>query len=258
MVLPFLSNLDQTETGLAARSAFLQLLHQSRSFVVIANRDFPKDLESYRRDKEYDIAAIAKVAAGMGVAAVVDGRVLEIKARRIGDEVGLVRQVRARMEARIQLRVVNTRNGSIVLTETREAETEGAMTRVAERAETDRNLSDDPGLVQDVVNRAFAATIPRLMSAINKLSWEGRVALVRGERVYLNAGRISGLQIGDILRISEDGEDVHDPETGSYIGRVPGRLKGTVEVVSYFGKDGAIAILHSGSGFRENDLVELY
>ncbi|MDZ4084592.1 MAG: hypothetical protein U1E10_16745, partial [Bdellovibrionales bacterium] len=93
---------------------------------------------------------------------------------------------------------------------------------------------------------------------VEKLSWEGRVALVKGERVYLNAGRLSGLQVGDILRISEEGEDVHDPETGNYIGRVPGRLKGTVEIVSYFGRDGAIAVLHSGSGFRENDLVELY
>jgi hypothetical protein len=28
--------------------------------------------------------------------------------------------------------------------------------------------------------------------------------------------------------------------------------------VSYFGKDGAIAILHSGAGITENDRVELY
>ena len=84
------------------------------------------------------------------------------------------------------------------------------------------------------------------------------MALVKGDRIYLNAGRISGIQIGDILKVTEDGEDVYDPESGSLIGRVPGRLKGTVEVVSYFGKDGAIGIVHSGSGFHENDRVELY
>ena len=181
-----------------------------------------------------------------------------MRARRVGDEVGLVRKIRARMNAKVQMRMVNTRNGSIILNETREAEAEEFTTRVAERASSDRDLQDDPVLIEAVVIRAFQGTISRLVNSVQKLSWEGRVAMVKGERDYLNAGRISGLQIGDILRISEEGEDVHDPETGSYIGRVSGRLKGTVEIVSYFGKDGAISVLHSGSGFRENDLVELY
>ncbi len=93
---------------------------------------------------------------------------------------------------------------------------------------------------------------------MEKLSWEGRVAAVAGERIFVNAGRLSGLQVGDILKITDEGDDVYDPETGRFIGTAPGRLKGTVEVVSYFGKDGAIAVVHSGSGFQENDRVELY
>ena len=35
-------------------------------------------------------------------------------------------------------------------------------------------------------------------------------------------------------------------------------MKGTLEVISFFGTDGSIAVIHSGSGFRENDKVELY
>ena len=46
--------------------------------------------------------------------------------------------------------------------------------------------------------------------------------------------------------------------SGGFIGKAPGRMKGTIEIVSYFGKDGAIGIIHSGSGFNENDLVEIY
>lgn len=259
MVLPFIGSPTQSEkAGLVAREAFLKLLRRTDEFVVVANSDFPKDVSSFLKGPEYDLEAMAKIASGMGISAIVEGRIVDVRAKRVGDEVGIVRKLRARMNAQVQVRMVNTRNGSVILNENREAETEEATTRVAERSENDRDLQDDPVLIQSVINRAFVATIPRISSAIEKLSWEGRVALVKGERVYLNAGRLSGIQIGDILRISEEGEDVHDPETGSYIGRVPGRLKGTVEVVSYFGKDGAIAILHSGSGFRENDLVELY
>jgi TolB-like protein len=260
MVLPFINGgLSRSEdAGRVAREAFLRQLRRTDEFVVVANSDFPKEISAFLKAGEYDLEAMGKIAAAMGISAIIEGRILEVRARRVGDEVGLVRKIRARMNARVQIRMVNTRNGSIILNETREAEAEEATTRVAERAASDRDLADDPILIESVVTRAFQSTLQRIVNAVEKLSWEGRVALVKGERVYLNAGRLSGLQIGDILRISEEGEDVHDPETGSYIGRVPGRLKGTVEVVSYFGKDGAISVLHSGSGFRENDLVELY
>ncbi len=82
--------------------------------------------------------------------------------------------------------------------------------------------------------------------------------MINGDRIFLNVGRISGLQIGDILKVSEEGDEIFDPQTGNYVGKAPGRLKGTLEVVSYFGQDGAISIIHSGAGFRENDRVELY
>jgi hypothetical protein len=90
------------------------------------------------------------------------------------------------------------------------------------------------------------------------MTWEGRIAMIAGDRVYLNAGRLSGLQINDILKVTEEGKEIYDPQTGRFIGKAPGRMKGTVEVVSYFGKDGAIAVIHSGSGFKENDRVEMY
>ena len=84
------------------------------------------------------------------------------------------------------------------------------------------------------------------------------MALIEGSRIFLNAGRISGLNMGDILKVTAKGEEIYDPESGDFIGTAPGRMKGTLEVVSYFGTDGAIAVVHSGSGFRENDSVELY
>lgn len=260
MVLPFIDGgANKSERAAqAAREAFLKQLRRTDAFVVVSNADFPKDVNAYFRENEYDLDAMAKVASSLGVSAIIEGKIVDVRAKRIGDEVGLVRKVRAKMAAKVQVRMVNTRNGSIILNETREAEAEEGTTRLAERASTDRDLEDDPVLIESVVARAFQSVVPRIGNAVDKLSWEGRVALIKGERVFVNAGRMSGIQIGDILRISEEGEDVYDPELGSYIGRVPGRLKGTVEVVSYFGRDGAISVIHSGSGFRENDLVELY
>jgi len=259
MVLPFIDGSGRSDkAALFAREAFNRTLKKTDEFVIVSNTDFPKDLATYLKNGEYDLEAIAKVASGMGLAAVIEGRILEVKAKRIGDEVGLVRQVRARISATVSLRMVNTKNAHVVLNETRGAEIEEATTRIAERSFSDRFLEEDPKLIDSVVTKAFQGTIPRIVQSVEKLSWEGRVALVKGDRIYLNAGRLSGLQIGDVLKVTEEGEDVYDPDSGALIGKVPGRLKGTIEIVTYFGKDGSIGIVHSGSGFRENDRVELY
>ena len=124
--------------------------------------------------------------------------------------------------------------------------------------DTDKYFTNNPLILEKLINDAFVDFIPSILSTMDRLSWEGRIAMVTGDRIFLNVGKISGLQIGDILKVNEEGDEVYDPQSGSYIGKTPGRLKGTLEVVSYFGQDGSIAVIHSGNGFKENDRVELY
>jgi hypothetical protein len=260
IVLPFLdSELSRSENVInVARKTVVEDLMSTRQFIVINNSDFPTDLAGFLKDnKEYDMAAISKSASNLGVAAVIEGRILEIRARKIGDEMGVFRKVKATADITVQVRVYGAKGGREIYSAVKKATVETEATRVGDTISA-RELAEDPNLVRDGVRKAFATTVPGIVKAIEKLSWEGRVALVNGDRLYLNAGRISGIQVGDILKITEDGEEVFDPETGSFIGLAPGRMKGTVEVVSYFGKDGAIAVIHSGSGFKENDRIELY
>jgi hypothetical protein len=238
--------------------SFMRTILKTDQFVIISNQDFPKDIAKFRKNNEYDLEAISKTAAAMGVSAVIEGKLVELKAKRIGDEVGLVRQIRAKTEATVQIRVAASKNGRVILDDMRSATLEDSTTRFGEGSYSDKFLEEDPKLIEGVLTKAFFGSVPKILQSVEKLTWEGRVALVKGDRIYLNAGRLSGIQVGDILKVTEEGEDVFDPETGALLGRVPGRLKGTVEVVNYFGKDGAVAVTHSGSGFRENDLVELY
>jgi hypothetical protein len=81
---------------------------------------------------------------------------------------------------------------------------------------------------------------------------------MKGDRIYLNAGQMTGLQVGDTLKVLDDGEEIFDPVSNQLIGQSPGRVKGTVKVIAYFGKDGSLCVLESGGGFREGDRVELY
>lgn len=261
LILPFLDERPDAPKAVTdiARSAVVRDLMRTRQFIVVSNDDFPHDPKKYlTEDNEYDLAQISRLASAIGVAAVVEGKVLNIKAKRVGDSLGLIRELKAQVTAQVRIRIYAGKNGKEILNEVRTADTEADSTRFAERGDIMNQLSDDPELVKVAVRKAFAGAIPEISRAVEKLAWEGRVAMVSGERVFVNAGRLSGIQIGDILKVTEEGDDVYDPETGRFIGTAPGRLKGTIEVVSYFGKDGAIAVIHSGSGFMENDRVELY
>jgi hypothetical protein len=162
------------------------------------------------------------------------------------------------MDAKVQIRVLGTKQGRELLNEIREASIEDTTTRVGSYAFSDKFLEEDPELIEQVVSKAFRSIVPTILAVNRKLSWEGRIAQVSGDRIYINAGRMSGIQVGDVLRVNDDGQEVFDPETGQYIGRAPGKMKGTVEVISYFGNDGAIGVIHSGSGFKEADQVEFY
>ncbi len=258
IVLPFLdSELSRSQNVVTvARKTVVEDLLSTRQFIVVNNADFPQDVNGFLKDnKEYNLAAVAKVASSLGVAAVVEGRILEIRARRQGDELGVFRKTKATVDVTVQIRVFGAKTGREIYSSVKKATLESETTNVGTDSQS---LTEDPILVRDGVRKAFITTVPGIVKAVEKLSWEGRIALVNGDRIYVNAGRISGLQVGDVLKIIEDGDEVFDPETGSFIGTAPGRMKGTVEVVSYFGKDGAIAVIHSGSGFKENDRVELY
>ena len=260
LVLPFLDGSQRkSEKNVAtARKAFINSLTKTDQVILVQPSDFPRDLNRMRNEQEYDLEAISKIAAGIGISVVVEGKILEIKAKRISDEIGLMRSVKAEVQGTVRIRAYATKSGHEILNDLRQAEVESSTTRVAKQVYEDRTLEEDPKLVEDVVSKAVQASVPEIIRAVNKISWEGRIALVRAEKVYLNAGRLSGLQVGDIVKVSEEGEDIFDPDTGVLIGRVPGHMKGTLEIISYFGQDGATCIVHSGAGFKENDRVELY
>lgn len=260
MVLPFLDISDTRPQELRdrARSAFISDLNRSGEVVALDSKELNVDLGKMKDAGQYKLAEIGKAAQALGVGAVLEGKVVDIRIKRKADNVGVVRNLSTVFEVVAQVRVVTGRGGREVFNTVKTVTVEEHGVRVAERVEADKFLSKNPEMIAVIVKDAFLDFTPQVLASLDKVTWEGRIAAINGDRIYLNVGRISGLQVGDLLKVTEDGDDVYDPESGTHIGRVPGRLKGTLEVISYFGNDGSIAVIHSGSGFKENDRVEIY
>ena len=260
IVLPFLDSSENRPEALRekARTVFIRELNRSGDLVAVDSRDLKQESLRAAEKGEYDLKEIAKAAQALGANAVLEGKILDIRISRKADNVGVIRQMKSEFEAVVRVRVVQVRGGQEVFNTVKTVLLEEPTVRVAERVERDKSLNNNPEIIESIIRDAFLDFVPQVVASLGRVSWEGRVAALNGDRIFLNVGRISGIQVGDILKVLDEGDDVYDPESGGHIGKVPGRLKGTLEVVSYFGSDGSIAVIHSGSGFRENDRVELY
>lgn len=260
MVLPFLERGAFTNPDLRnkAREELIRALNKTGQMIVVDSKDLKVDWSKMTLAGEYNLTEIAKVANSLGVHAVMEAKLVDLKVQSKADPVGVFRQMKTKFESKARVRMLAARTARELYNTERTVTLEEANYRVASNPETDRFFQNNPELVEKLVADTFIDFAPQILSALNGMSWEGRVAMVTGERVFVNVGQVSGLKMGDLLKVTEDGDEVYDPQSGNYLGKIPGRMKGTLEVISFFGHDGAISVIHSGAGFKENDRVELY
>ena len=260
MILPFLDESQSRPQSLRdqARDKFIKDCNRRGEIIAIDSRDLKLDLTKQMKSGEFILKDVAKAASELGVFAVIEGKVMDLKVGRKAESVGLFRQMETRFDASVRIRIALAHTGREIFNTVKTVTLEDAQTRVGENASADKMLATNPDVLQRLVAEAFIDFEPQIYAVLAKMNWEGRIAAINGDRIFLNVGRLSGLQVGDLLKVAENGDEIFDPQSGNFIGKSPGRLKGTLEVISYFGQDGSIAIVHSGAGFKENDRVEQY
>jgi flagellar basal body-associated protein FliL len=91
---------------------------------------------------------------------------------------------------------------------------------------------------------------------LDLLDWTTTIAKIEGENIYLNAGKLSGVRIGDSLEVFEPGKEIFNPTTNLSLGWTTGKLKGAIKVTNLFGVDAAVGQVAQGAGFSSNDVVK--
>jgi hypothetical protein len=260
VILPIVGNAEFENQEVKNRilEAFKQDLLRTGIVLPVDASELGLDLQKFYSESEYRLADIVKGSKKFGATGLLEAKIIDFQVKKLSDSIGIVRNLKTIFQAKVQVRIQNMNTNKEVFNVIKTVEHEQSDVRVAERVSADRFIDRNPELVATIIKDAFLEFTPQLTKIFDHGEWQGRIAAIQGDRIYINVGKISGIAIGDILRIAENGEQIYDPVTGQMIGDAPGRPKGTIEVVSYFGKDGAVAIMHSGAGFKENDRVEPY
>ena len=203
------------------------------------------------------LLTMARKAKLSGVNFILYGRITNARVRGVSDKIGLFRKSEVYCEAQVEIRVFDVTSGQEIFSEIMHGHSNNNTFRLYTANQGD-HLNQRQELLRHTIKIAVRKSIPQIIQLSDKLAWTGRVARVIGAKIYLNSGRESGVRIGDIMKVITEGSEIYDPETGALIGMSKGEVKGTLEVIDYFGPDGSVAILHSGSSIVEGDFVQLY
>lgn len=247
----------QAELGLFSADELRRGLYLTQRMILPPDARTDLSTEDFITGEKVKVAQLIREGRRLGVAVLVIGRVTRIVFRQRGDEVGLLRQKQSLAAVDAEIKVFDVAGGREVMAVSRSGEASSNAMVALESAniESPQYRAD---LTKLAVRNAVGQLVPEVIRAIEKMTWEGRVAKVSGAKIYVNAGRASGLVSGDILRVLSPGDDVYDPASGALLGRAQGQMKGTVEVVDFLGTDGAVTELHTGGNVLEGDLVQLY
>lgn len=200
---------------------------------------------------------LVEKAKQKGVNLIVFGRILDSFVRQKEDSYGLIKQVRYLAGAKVEVRVIDVDTELEVGKKEVETFFEDKNYQFLEKSPKREAI-----FRQELLRRSAKATVKDLLKFVNahsfKKPWSGKVAKIIGKNIYLNAGKQSGIKVGDILKVMIDGEKIFDPTTGALIGKSKGQVKSTIEIIDYFGNDGSIGVIHSGGSVQIGDIVQLY
>ena len=106
-----------------------------------------------------------------------------------------------------------------------------------------------PGAEKVSLGTPCADLALRVGDVVNITPWYGRIFAVEGERVYLNAGRESGIQVGQKLKVYRGGKVIVG------IGFDPGTQVTTLEIAGFVGTNGSYGVVRDGQSVNLSDTV---
>jgi curli biogenesis system outer membrane secretion channel CsgG len=249
------SDFGADRLGKGAADILTTELVKSDRFIVVERAKLEKllDEQGLALSGVVDEATAAKTGRILGLNAILTGAISQFGTKIEGQNLGVYRSKKQTAECVVDIRVIDASTGEILLAES-------GMGKVDVGSEQFLGLGSQKGFDETLPGKALRAAVTQLMDGIvgqlESVEWRGKIASIQGDKIYVNAGKETGLQIGDRLRVRGKGEEIVDPDTGIAIGESLGREKGMIEVKEYFGADGAIAQIVSGSGFSRGDAVQ--
>lgn len=246
----------QSRIGGAAADILLTELAKTGKFIIVEREKLDKVFAEQRLGQTgaVDEQTAAQTGKLLGLNAVVIGSISNFGMSAKGTDYIVGQRKSQTATAAVDVRVVDAESAKVLYAESGQGE---SSLTAADFLGMGTKAGYDERLEGDALRAAIGKVASNVASKIDEGEWTCRVALVQQSGIYLDAGKDSGLKIGQRLKVYRLGEVVKSPQTGLPIGRAQEYL-GDVTIIDYFGDNGSIAKpASSGPAPATGDLAKL-
>jgi hypothetical protein len=243
--------------GEAAADILGTIMQKTERFIIIPQQDMESILSHQRMGATGAINpdTAAKMGQILGLNAIVTGAITAYSEAEEGSDFIVGRTKKQIARVTVDYRIVDTTTGVQLLADSGAGIYEKKVTTVlgaGSKASYDTDLRD--GALRDALTKAMV----NMMKQLESQPWKGKIAKVAGNKVYINAGRKTGLKVGDRLDVYRVGEDIIDPDTHQKIGATEDRVGQAIIQQNDLGDkaDMSVAVTTSGMGFKQGDVVK--
>jgi curli biogenesis system outer membrane secretion channel CsgG len=245
-------------TALAARPEFT-VVERSQLDKVAAEQQ----LGASGRVEAKSAASLGRI---LGAQALITGDITEFTYTQssAGSKMSILKAVDSKLAAKmdrltaqvaLDLRIIDATTGAVIGS-VRGQGSSSATGVSADYAKAGRELGIG-GSKQTPLGAASREAIEKgvgeLVKQLRRVPWQGRVADVRGDKVYINAGSDTGIRTGMQFDVFVQGDAIVDPESGATLGS-PDKEFGQLTITEVSPKF-AVGRMTSGSAPKRNDVV---
>jgi len=241
--------------GTSASDILITELAKSGKFIVVERDKMDKLMAEQKLGMSgaIDPNTAAKVGKILGLNAIVTGSISQFGEETEGSEYLITQSKSQVVKCTVDIRVVDAETGQVLYADSGSGLSKkhsGGVLGLGTRAGYDETLEGD------ALRAAIVKFTNNIVEQVQKKPWSCRVADVDGQNIYLNAGSDSGIPIGMKMIVLRSGKEIKDPTSGLVIGNAETKI-GEMKVVRYFGDDGSVAELKSGSMPSAGDYARL-
>lgn len=243
--------------GEAASDILGTILQKTGRFIVIPQQDIESILGQQRMGATGAINpdTAAKMGQILGLNAIVTGAVTAYSEAEEGSDYLITKSKKQIARVTVDYRIVDTTTGVQLMADSGAGIYEKKVSTtlgMGGRAGYDSDLRD--GALRDALTKAMV----NMMKQLESQPWKGKIAKVAGTKLYINAGKRTGLKVGDKLDVYRVGEDIIDPDTKMKLGTTEDRVGQVLIQQNDIGDkaDMSVAIITSGMGFKAGDIVK--
>ena len=243
--------------GEAASDILGTIMQKTGRFIVIPQQDMESILGQQRVGATGAInpATAARMGEILGLNAIVTGAVTAYSEAEEGSDYLVYKVKKQIARVTVDYRIVDTTTGIQMMADSGagiyEKSTGGAL-GLGSKSSYDTDLRD--GALRDALTKAMV----NMMKQLESQPWKGKIAKVAGNKIYINAGRKTGLKVGDRLDVYRVGEAIIDPDTHQKLGTTEDKVGQAIVQVNDLGDkaDMSVAVTTSGMGFKSGDTVK--